>query len=62
MHLKSNSALWNLSDDERIKVAESAHTNINALEELAHDDSVYVRYSVRPLLRSSLSWQRRITT
>lgn len=46
MHLKSNSALWNLSDDERIKVAESAHTNINALEELAHDDSVYVRYSV----------------
>lgn len=46
MHLKSNSALWNLSDDERIKVAESAHTSVNALEELAHDDSVYVRYSV----------------
>lgn len=46
MHLKSNSALWNLSEGERIEVAESAHTSINALEELAHDDSVYVRYSV----------------
>lgn len=45
MHLKSNSTLWNLSEDERIKVAESDHTSINVLEELAHDDSVYVRYS-----------------
>lgn len=46
MHLQSNSALWTLSEEERIKVAESAHTSINTLEELAHDDSLYVRYSV----------------
>ena len=47
MHLQSNSALWTLSEEERIKVAESTHTSVNTLEELAHDDSLYVRYSVR---------------
>lgn len=46
MHLQSNSALWTLTEEERIKVAESAHTSVNTLEELAHDDSLYVRYSV----------------
>ena len=46
MHLQSNSALWTLTEEERIKVAESAHTSLHTLEELAHDDSVYVRYSV----------------
>lgn len=43
MQLRSNSTLWNLTEEERIKVAESAHTSINTLEELAHDDSLYVR-------------------
>ena len=46
MQLRSNSALWTLTEEERIKVAESAHTSVNALKELAHDDSLYVRYSV----------------